>query len=80
MRHSAVACDVYQMTEKAYLYRWELLNSVNWNSAVRIIKNPLLDPRSGRCGDHTEHKGNGRKRHRRKTLDATLGQAMNTKS
>ena len=42
MRHSAVACDVYQMTEKAYLYRWELSNSVNWNSAVRIKKAHFL--------------------------------------
>lgn len=38
MRHSATACDVYQMTEKAYLYRWELSNGVNWNSSVGMKK------------------------------------------
>jgi hypothetical protein len=80
MRHSATACDVYQMTEKAYLYRWELSNGVNWNSSVGMKKNALRDPSSGRCSDHTEHKGNERKGYRSKTLDATLGQAMDPKS
>jgi len=79
MRHSAVACEVYQTTDVAYRNDSELSNNVNCDTVVQNRESALRGPSSGHDGDHTEYKGDNRKGDRHETLGAALCQAINTK-
>lgn len=80
MRHSAVACDIYQTTDVEYRNDSELSNKVNCDSAVQNRKSALRGPSSGHDGDHTKYKGDDRESDRHETLDAPFCQAINTDS
>lgn len=76
MKHSAVACDVYQTTDVTYLTDSELSNNVNCDSAVRHEKPAPMGPSSAHYGDQTEHKGDDRKGDWREALDEADRQSI----